>query len=165
MKDIIRLIVSDNITLADVKEFIIDSFDKGIRAINIFQGNKIVLFDETGNFNILVTKYNGNEITAIAVNHWNGNLYSIVFDKLADKFTWQQINTPNHKMLQSMNNYFNINDSNCANILLYKFSEENWGGIGIEPDGTLAIRVGTSNMYRRIFRFKANADSIEISDH
>lgn len=78
---------------------------------------------------------------------------------------WQQINTPNHQMLQSMNNYFNINDSNYANILLYKFSEENWGGIGIEPDGTLAIRVGTSNSVRRIFRFRPYADSIEISDH
>ena len=103
LNNIVRFIVSDHMTLVDVKEFIINSFDKGIRAINIFQGNKIVLFDETGNFNILVTKYNGNEITAIAVNHWNGNLYSIVFDKLADKFNWQQMITSSHLSLTIKN--------------------------------------------------------------
>lgn len=96
LNNISRLTVSDSTTIADVKNFIINAFDKGIRAINIFQGNKIVIFNEIGNFNILVIKYNSNEITAIAVNHWNGNTYSIAFDKIADSFIVKDNNTKKH---------------------------------------------------------------------
>ncbi len=72
----------------------------------------------------------------------------------------------NHKWnsnFPSNDNNFDVNNSDTANILFYKFSEENWCGMGIEPNGTLAVRVGTSNMYKKIFRFQANSEIIDIS--
>lgn len=34
---------------------------------------------------------------------------------------------------------------NSTTIIFYKYSEENWAGIGIKADGTPVMRIGTSN--------------------
>lgn len=76
--------IESNTTITDVANWLFAQFRTGIRPLNIFQSNNIVVFDETGNFNIICTKFvDGDQLTGIAVNHWTRNAFSfgINYDK------------------------------------------------------------------------------------
>jgi len=82
-----RLNIESNTTITDVANWLFAQFQTGIRPLNIFQASNIVVFDETGNFNIICTKFvDGDQLTGIAVNHWTGNTFSFAIDY--DKVTW-----------------------------------------------------------------------------
>lgn len=42
---------------------------------------------------------------------------------------------------------------NSTTIIFYKYSEENWAGIGIKADGNPVMRVGTSNTNKIEYTF------------
>lgn len=72
-----RLNIESSTTITDVANWLFAQFQTGIRPLNIFQASDIVVFDETGNFNIICTKFvDGDQLTGIAVNHWTRNVFS-----------------------------------------------------------------------------------------
>lgn len=72
-----RLNIESSTTITDVANWLFAQFQMGIRPLNIFQASDIVVFDETGNFNIICTKFvDGDQLTGIAVNHWTRNVFS-----------------------------------------------------------------------------------------
>ena len=76
-----RLNIESNTTITDVANWLFAQFQTGIRPLNIFQASNIVVFNETGNFNIICTKFvDGDQLTGIAVNHWTGNTFSFAID-------------------------------------------------------------------------------------
>lgn len=88
-----RLNIESNTTITDVANWLFAQFRTGIRPLNIFQSNNIVVFDETGNFNIICTKFiDGDQLTGIAVNHWTRNVFS--FGINSDKsWFWKRMAT------------------------------------------------------------------------
>ena len=42
---------------------------------------------------------------------------------------------------------------NSATIIFYKYSNENWAGIGVKGNGTPVIRIGTSNTNKVEYTF------------
>ena len=68
-------------------------FETGIRPLNIFQGEKILLFGQMGNFNIICTKFvNGDQFTGIAISHWDRNVFSIGIDS-SKNLEWKKLTT------------------------------------------------------------------------
>ncbi len=92
--------IESNTTITDVANWLFAQFQTGIRPLNIFQASNIVVFDETGNFNIICTKFvDGDQLTGIAVNHWTGNTFSFAIDY--DKVTWHWKRLVTNSDLQS----------------------------------------------------------------
>lgn len=70
-----------------------NKFQIGIHTLNIFQSEKIVIFDQTGNFNIICTKFvNGDQFTGIAINHWNRDVFTVGIDS-SRTLSWKRVVT------------------------------------------------------------------------
>lgn len=88
-----RFIVTTKTTLNEITEWLMSKFETGIRSLNIFQGEKILLFGQMGNFNIICTKFvNADQFTGIAINHWDRNVFSIGIDS-SKNLEWKKLTT------------------------------------------------------------------------
>ena len=68
-----------------------NKFQTGLRSVNIYQGEKIVIFNQLGNFNIICTKFiAGDQFTGIAINHWDRNVYSVGIDN-SKSIKWEKL--------------------------------------------------------------------------
>lgn len=66
-------------TDSEIESWILSQFKGGIRRLKVFNDQSNYKFGETGNFNLWFFGNNATEATALAVNHWNNNLYSVCF--------------------------------------------------------------------------------------
>ena len=113
-----RLIVTQQTTLSEIVEWMMNKFQTGIRSLNIFQGEKIVIFDQTGNFNIICNKFiDGDQFTGIAINHWTRDTYSVGIDS-SRNLSWKRLATTNELHSNEVMRHIPFNDStlNSFNI-------------------------------------------------
>lgn len=66
-------------TDSEIESWILSKFKGGIRRLKIFNDQSSYKFGETGNFNLWFFSNNANEATALAINHWSNNMYSVCF--------------------------------------------------------------------------------------
>ncbi len=66
-------------TDSEIESWILSKFKGGIRRLKIFNDQSNYKFGETGNFNLWFFSNNANEATALAINHWSNNMYSVCF--------------------------------------------------------------------------------------
>lgn len=86
-----RFTVTAETTLNDITEWLMNKFQTGLRSVNIYQGEKIVIFNQLGNFNIICTKFiAGDQFTGIAINHWDRNVYSVGIDD-SKSIKWEKL--------------------------------------------------------------------------
>ena len=86
-----RFTVTAETTLNDITKWLMNKFQTGLRSVNIYQGEKIVIFNQLGNFNIICTKFiAGDQFTGIAINHWDRNVYSVGIDA-SKSIKWEKL--------------------------------------------------------------------------
>ena len=85
-----RLETTADTTAAEVQQWIINNFSGGIRRLNIFSSENTQFLGEAGNFQILCFGNHAEEITMIAINHWNAHAWIISASTTA-LWNWTQL--------------------------------------------------------------------------
>ena len=116
-----RFTVTAETTLNDITEWLMNKFQTGLRSVNIYQGEKIVIFNQLGNFNIICTKFiAGDQFTGIAINHWDRNVYSVGIDA-SKSIKWEKL-TINSDLPIIESHVVNPNGSDNIEIILNNYT-------------------------------------------
>lgn len=81
-------------TDSEIESWILSKFKGGIRRLKIFNDQSSYKFGETGNFNLWFFSNNANEATALAINHWNNNMYSVRFNTKTGPVSIRKMSSP-----------------------------------------------------------------------